>query len=670
MSLTTLLRRRRRATTPNTQHGLSNHLPMALIALQRLGADGPGWPATQPVYAPRLEPAAPPQPWPVGDDWTGRLGDRVAWPAYRSLFLEWLEQEAAGDVLQQVLPALMPGCGAARVPRPDPHRLCDARNATGANWQPRCAGLLGAAAICRSTASCRHSDHGLIFEPMQHAAAAPDLRRRRGGSRRSTTARSNGWRATPRSIYAASADFTVLHLVTSAHALRTLLPMPKRRRPRSTDYVVAYVAALPPATSTRPWCRAGRRHARGPRSSRTRWQATTHLIKRVDSCRDRRSAYGGIDWRAPRRQRWSAARRRPRDGGGLRAAATIAPWPCSPSPTPTSPIGHVPLLDGAAFSLEAGERVALIGRNGAGKSSLLKILAGIEKLDDGLLQVQQGAAPLLRAAGAAVRRRRHACSTRSATAWPRRAALRERYEAHDGRRRPRRAADAHRGARRLDLGAARRRRRCSGCTWTAPRASDTLSGGTKKRVALAQALVAQPDVLLLDEPTNHLDLDAIEWLQDAAASAGAARCCFVSHDRAFIDAVATRIVELDRGVLRSYPGNFTRLREHQGARARRPRRWPARAPTSCWRRKRCGCARASRRGARAASAASRGWRSCASSARARRESLGQVRLELDAGAAQRQDRRRAATTCRMRFGERTADRPTSPPPSCAATRSA
>ena len=98
-------------------------------------------------------------------------------------------------------------------------------------------------------------------------------------------------------------------------------------------------------------------------------------------------------------------------------------------------------------------------------------------------------------------------------------------------------------------------------------AVSALSGGMKKRVALAQALVAAPELLLLDEPTNHLDIDAIEWLQDLLRDWKGA-LILVSHDRAFIDAVATRIVELDRGLLRSYPGSFaayeaTKARELQ-----------------------------------------------------------------------------------------------------------
>ena len=215
--------------------------------------------------------------------------------------------------------------------------------------------------------------------------------------------------------------------------------------------------------------------------------------------------------------------------------------------------GHVALLDGASFSLEIGERVGLIGRNGTGKSSLLKILAGIEKLDDGLLQLQQGLTsvyvpqePELRAEATIF----DVVSEGVAEAK----ALRERYEIHDENDDLAWVQERieHIGAwnweqrvdetlHRLDLDGAR--------------VIGTLSGGLKKRVALARALVAQPDVLLLDEPTNHLDLDAITWLEELLNNFQGS-LLLITHDRAFLDNVANRIVELDRGTLRGYPGNF------------------------------------------------------------------------------------------------------------------
>ncbi|KQT12580.1 ATP-binding cassette domain-containing protein [Ramlibacter sp. Leaf400] len=223
--------------------------------------------------------------------------------------------------------------------------------------------------------------------------------------------------------------------------------------------------------------------------------------------------------------------------------------------------GHVPLLDQAQFALESQERVGLIGRNGAGKSSLLKILAGLERLDDGTLQFQQALRTAYVAQEPALEEDATVFDSVKAGLAPV-IDLIERYthgqgdldllqgqiEAHDGWNWEQRVDET---LHRLRL---------------APDAVvRTLSGGTRKRVALAQALVAEPDVLLLDEPTNHLDLDAIEWLEGLLIDFRGS-VITITHDRAFLDRVATRIVELDRGQLRSYPGNFTRyqvLKEDQ-----------------------------------------------------------------------------------------------------------
>ncbi len=215
--------------------------------------------------------------------------------------------------------------------------------------------------------------------------------------------------------------------------------------------------------------------------------------------------------------------------------------------------GHVPLLDHAAMAVEPGERIGLIGRNGTGKSSLLRLLAGLDKPDDGLIQVQQGLRRVY------VPQEANFAPDASvfdvvAQGVAEARALRERYERHE----PGDDLDALQS--RIELQ--------GGWNWeqrveqtlerlrlqTGARIGD-LSGGTVKRVALAQALVALPDVLLLDEPTNHLDLDAIAWLEDLLVGFRGS-VVLITHDRAFLDDVCTRIVELDRGVLRSYPGNF------------------------------------------------------------------------------------------------------------------
>ncbi len=223
--------------------------------------------------------------------------------------------------------------------------------------------------------------------------------------------------------------------------------------------------------------------------------------------------------------------------------------------------GHVPLLDHTDFALESGERIGLIGRNGSGKTSFLKILAGLEKADDGTLQLQQN----LRLAYVA----QEPVLDQNATVFVAASAglagvialidqycegvgdldaLQSAIEAQDGWNWEQRVTET---LHRLHL--------------DENDIVGTLSGGTKKRVALAQALVAQPDVLLLDEPTNHLDLDSIEWLEDLLIGFKGSVVA-ITHDRAFLDRVATRIVELDRGILRSYDGNFSQyqlLKEEQ-----------------------------------------------------------------------------------------------------------
>ncbi|MDD2845533.1 MAG: ATP-binding cassette domain-containing protein, partial [Rhodoferax sp.] len=213
--------------------------------------------------------------------------------------------------------------------------------------------------------------------------------------------------------------------------------------------------------------------------------------------------------------------------------------------------GHVPLLDHTTFSLETQERVGLIGRNGAGKSSLLKILGGLEKPDDGTLQVQGNTrisyvaqepqldsdATVFEAVSAGLARVRELIDEYSQGHGDL-DAMQSEIESLDGWNWEQRVGET---LHRLHLDADAR--------------ISTLSGGNKKRVALAQALVAAPDVLLLDEPTNHLDLDSIEWLEGLLCDFKGS-IVTVTHDRSFLDNVATRIVELDRGKLLSYPGNF------------------------------------------------------------------------------------------------------------------
>jgi ATP-binding cassette subfamily F protein uup len=228
--------------------------------------------------------------------------------------------------------------------------------------------------------------------------------------------------------------------------------------------------------------------------------------------------------------------------------------------------GHVALLDHVDFQLDEGERVGLIGRNGGGKSSMLRVLANLSPLDDGEVwrapgvricyvsqepvlapdatvfeEVARGLGELQR-----IISEYHHLSHRLGEPdadheklLAQMQSLQIQLEAQNGWAVQSRIETA---ISRLDLNADVK--------------IGTLSGGVRKRVALAQALVAEPEVLILDEPTNHLDFESIEWLESLLNSFRGS-VLLVTHDRRFLDNVVTRIIELDRGKLASFPGNFS-----------------------------------------------------------------------------------------------------------------
>lgn len=200
--------------------------------------------------------------------------------------------------------------------------------------------------------------------------------------------------------------------------------------------------------------------------------------------------------------------------------------------------GERPLLDGAQLTVRAGERLGLIGRNGTGKSTLLGVLAGKTPLDDGELQRREG----LRLALVEQEPQLPPGETLQDSLLLR---AKECAVLSDG------VPADEREHWRLESRLEEFLHRFGLTGVTSP---VTCSGGERKRAALALALALQPGLVLLDEPTNHLDIEAIERLEELLLKVPAA--IVVTHDRAFLDRVTTRIVELDRGVLRSYPGNF------------------------------------------------------------------------------------------------------------------
>ncbi len=209
--------------------------------------------------------------------------------------------------------------------------------------------------------------------------------------------------------------------------------------------------------------------------------------------------------------------------------------------------GERPLLDGAQLTVLPGERIGLIGRNGTGKSTLLNVLAGRTALDEGELQKRDG----LRLVFVEQEPELPLSDSLTRSLLLRAQAPASGSDAVNSAGEPTSAPADEREHWRMESRLEEYLHRFGVTGATSPA---TCSGGERKRAALALALALQPDLLLLDEPTNHLDVEAIERLEELLLKVPAA--IVITHDRAFLDRITSRIVELDRGVLRSYPGSF------------------------------------------------------------------------------------------------------------------
>jgi ATP-binding cassette subfamily F protein uup len=301
--------------------------------------------------------------------------------------------------------------------------------------------------------------------------------------------------------------------------------------------------------------------------------------------------------------------------------------------------GQAPLLDSVSAQIDARERVSIVGRNGAGKSTLLRLLAGDLPPDGGTLWHQPGlriarleqdvpladSRPVFEVVAdglgvlASLVNEYHRTAV-ELEATPTRALLDRLGQLQHALE----ERDGWRVEQRVELVLAR-----LGLPPDVP--VDGLSGGWRRRVLLARALVAQPDLLLLDEPTNHLDLDAIAWLE-AFLESYPGTVVFVTHDRALVERLATRILEIDRGALRSWPGNYATFLERKEAwlatEALRNERFDRKlAEEEAWLRQGIKARRTRNEGRVRALEAMRADRA------RRRERAGSVALTLDAGEA-------------------------------------
>ncbi len=290
---------------------LSNHLPMALVALHRLGADDARLHAWARGYVARLRPAPAAAEWPAGDAWASCLGQHAAWPLYRHLFGQWLEVEGAGDVLEAVLPRLMQGCAGAAF-----HGLIRTAYAVQSAWRPELADALAHWASAWQPVGepvAGQGDQGdpkavlralplppqpvpgrPIADRVAAVAAHPGFiaaaaRLRVDGDTLETLARGAA------EMYARSGNFTVLHMLTSAHALRVLLPWFEDPVAAVRAYWPAYAAAWAASgarerssVAPRPWARI---------TAAAIASDDDHVAKLVDSCREQEQAYGGREWR-------------------------------------------------------------------------------------------------------------------------------------------------------------------------------------------------------------------------------------------------------------------------------------------------------------------------------------------------------------------------------------